>query len=203
MFRRLCVVVFLLVGGLTPLEAQSKSIPTPEANFLTTLIPRPCAWDNSDPYERDFYEQEGWSGPSYERYPGRCQRLKFAYGPIVVKPGQNDQLISPVTIEKPWQDGYVTRFKPDLVRADGRSHRSNRSTSTTARGSRIRATARPVLRGRRGEDDRPVPEGATACRSRRPTNGYSSTWSTRRYRRRWRCSSPMRSTSSRNRRPRR
>ena len=119
MFRRLCVVVFLLMAGLMPLEAQSKAIPAPEVNFLTTLIPRPCAWDTNDPYERDFYVQEGWSGPAYERYPGRCQRLKFSYGPIVVKPGQNDQLISPVTIEKPWQNGYVTRFKPDLVRADG------------------------------------------------------------------------------------
>ena len=32
---------------------------------------------------------------------------------------QNDVLIGPVTIEKPMRDGYITRFKPNLVRADG------------------------------------------------------------------------------------
>src|SRR5688500_4713665 len=45
--------------------------------------------------------------------------MRFSYGPIAVKPGQNDVLIGPVTIEKPMRDGYVTRFKPNLVRADG------------------------------------------------------------------------------------
>jgi plastocyanin len=47
------------------------------------------------------------------------QHLHFKYGPIHVNPGQNLILIGPVTIEKPAYDGYVTRFKPDLVRADG------------------------------------------------------------------------------------
>ena len=45
--------------------------------------------------------------------------MKFSYGPIAVKPGQNDVLIGPVTIEKPAMDGYITRFKPNLIRADG------------------------------------------------------------------------------------
>ncbi|MBV9212045.1 MAG: hypothetical protein JOZ25_00155, partial [Actinobacteria bacterium] len=47
------------------------------------------------------------------------QHLHFKYGPIHVAPGQNLILIGPVTIEKPAYDGYVTRFKPNLVRADG------------------------------------------------------------------------------------
>ena len=45
--------------------------------------------------------------------------MRFSYGPIAVKPGQNDVLINPVTIEKPMVDGYITRFRPNLVRVDG------------------------------------------------------------------------------------
>ena len=59
---------------------------------------------------------EGWDVEE-GRYPGACQRLRFVFGPIVVKPGQNDVLVQPVTIEKPMQDGYITRFDPDLVLA--------------------------------------------------------------------------------------
>jgi len=47
------------------------------------------------------------------------QHLHYKYGPIHVNPGQNLILIGPVTIEKPAYDGYVTRIKPNLVRADG------------------------------------------------------------------------------------
>src|SRR4029077_6619048 len=55
----------------------------------------------------------------YQRYPGACQRLHFAIGPIAVKPGQNDVLLQPLTYEKPGYDGYITRFSPNLLRADG------------------------------------------------------------------------------------
>ena len=58
-------------------------------------------------------------GPTTSAIPGACQRLRFSYGPIAVKPGQNDVLVGPVTIEKPMRDGYITRFEPNLVRADG------------------------------------------------------------------------------------
>jgi plastocyanin len=47
------------------------------------------------------------------------QHLHFKYGPIHIVPGQNLILLGPVTIEKPAYDGYVTRIKPNLVRADG------------------------------------------------------------------------------------
>jgi plastocyanin len=47
------------------------------------------------------------------------QHLHFKYGPIHVVPGQNLILVGPVTIEKPAYDGYVTRIKPNLVRANG------------------------------------------------------------------------------------
>jgi hypothetical protein len=94
--------------------------PQPELNFAgQVMAPRPCALDTKDPQEARFYELEGWQAPNYERYPGACERLRFAYGPIVVKPGQNDVLVEPVTIEKPNMDGYVTRFKPNLVDENG------------------------------------------------------------------------------------
>jgi hypothetical protein len=103
-----------------PAGAQAPRPPTPEPNFAGDVVsPRPCAYDTSDKLERRFYEVEGWSAPEYERYPGACRRMRFSYGPIAVKPGQNDVLIGPVTIEKPNVDGYITRFKPNLVRADG------------------------------------------------------------------------------------
>jgi hypothetical protein len=109
----------LAVGAaVVPAHAQRPE-PTPELNFAANILPRPCAYEGHDKYERRLYESEGWKAPDYERYPGACQRLRFAYGPINVKPGQNDVLIEPVTIEKPMQDGYVTRFKPNLVLPDG------------------------------------------------------------------------------------
>jgi plastocyanin len=113
------VLVLVMACGMAPPGAGAQRPPTPEPNFATTILPRPCAYEGNDRYEREFYEREGWPGPDYERYPGACQRLRFSYGPIVVKPGQNDVLIGPVTIEKPVQNGYITRFAPNLVRADG------------------------------------------------------------------------------------
>jgi hypothetical protein len=93
--------------------------PTPEPNFAVNVLPRPCAYEGGDKFERRSYQLQGWRGPDYVRYPGACERLRFAYGPIHVKPGQNDVLIEPVKIEKPMRDGYITRFKPNLVLPDG------------------------------------------------------------------------------------
>jgi hypothetical protein len=47
------------------------------------------------------------------------QRIKYSYGPIYITPGQNLNLIGPVTIERPLGEGFVTRAKPDLIRSDG------------------------------------------------------------------------------------
>ena len=49
----------------------------------------------------------------------QVQHLRFSYGPLHVPAGGNLILLGPVTIEKPAYDGYMTRFKPDLVRPDG------------------------------------------------------------------------------------
>src|SRR4051812_32652258 len=119
--RGLMIVAAIAAAALAASSsafAQGRA-PTPEPGFAVNVMPRPCALDTKDAYEKKFYEGEGWKGPDYVRYPGACERLRFSYGPIVVKPGQNDVLVGPVTIEKPDRDGYITRFKPNLVRADG------------------------------------------------------------------------------------
>ena len=46
------------------------------------------------------------------------QTLKYEYGPIKITPGQNTIEIEDNAL-KPPVDGWITRFKPDLVRADG------------------------------------------------------------------------------------
>ena len=120
MLRRAAALSFTLVM-LVPAAAfaQDPRPPRPETSFAVNTGPRPCTLETNDPYERAVYEQEGWAGPQYERYPGACERLRFSYGPIAIKPGQNDVSITPLTIEKPSRDGYITRIRPDLVRADG------------------------------------------------------------------------------------
>src|SRR3712207_43255 len=115
-------IALALLAGLVPASAGAQSSGRPpgvEPNFAVDVAPRPCALDVRDDYEKEFYKVEGWRGPDYERYPGDCQRMRFSYGPIPVKPGQNDVIVGPVTIEKPTRDGYIPRFKPNLVRADG------------------------------------------------------------------------------------
>src|SRR3954462_3933363 len=113
----LIAALIVAVSGATTAGAEP---PQPELNFAGQIsAPRPCALDTKDKDEARFYQLEGWDAPNYERYPGACERLRFAYGPIVVKPGQNDVLVEPVTIDKPNQDGYITRFKPNLVDQNG------------------------------------------------------------------------------------
>jgi hypothetical protein len=113
-------LVLLMAVPSSALAQRVDRAPTPELDPAgIDILPRPCAYEGNDPFERKFYKAEGWKGPDFVRYPGACQRLRFSYGPIAVKPGQNDVLINPVTIEKPMRDGYITRFRPNLVRADG------------------------------------------------------------------------------------
>lgn len=48
-----------------------------------------------------------------------AQRLEFKYGPIKIKPGQNNITISDTNVPKPKVDGYIVGIYPDLVRNDG------------------------------------------------------------------------------------
>src|SRR4051812_29967741 len=91
--RRLLVSVLgalVLAGGAAAAAVGSQAPPVPEHNFATTLTPTPCA--ATTPYEAAEWRAEGWKGTEPVRYPGKCQRLHFAFGPIHVKPGQNDVL---------------------------------------------------------------------------------------------------------------
>jgi hypothetical protein len=109
----------LILAALPLVAAQAAGPPLPETDFALDLQPENCIPEGGNAHETALYDREGWQGPEYDRYPGDCRRLKFSFGPIPIKPGQNDVLVEPITIEKPLQDGYIVRFKPDLVRVDG------------------------------------------------------------------------------------
>jgi plastocyanin len=111
--------LFVLSSGSLPAVASPDAPPVPEINFLTPINAGPCTPTPGNPYEAAQYKLEGWPGPDYVRYPGACKRLKFVFGPIHIKPGQNDVLIEPVTIQKPAYDGYIVRFRPDMVTLQG------------------------------------------------------------------------------------
>ena len=105
----------IVAGAWAP--ARASGPPVPDPNFAKTVTASPCGPENQ--YEKADFIHEGWKAPGYVRYPGACQRLHFTFGPLTVKPGQNDVLIQPVTIEKPAYDGYVTRFVSDLKDPQG------------------------------------------------------------------------------------
>ncbi|HEX7166250.1 MAG TPA: hypothetical protein VF230_04640 [Acidimicrobiales bacterium] len=119
--RRLAVLLLAGLGlvSVTNVAADAATPPLPEPNVIAPVLPRPCIPEQGNVHEAGWADREGLEGPEYERYPGICQRLRFTYGPILVKPGQNDVLIEPIDIEQPRYDGYLTRFDPDLVRVDG------------------------------------------------------------------------------------
>lgn len=48
------------------------------------------------------------------------QRLRFEYGPITVKPGQNGIENVVLNTAKPKVDGFITRMRPDLETLDGK-----------------------------------------------------------------------------------
>lgn len=112
------LLVAITVLAAIPLTEANAGPPTPEPNAFATILPEPCAADPGNPYDAELARREGWDPETgYVRYPGACQRMRFKFGPILVKPGQNDVLVEPVVIDKPMQDGYITRVRPDLVRA--------------------------------------------------------------------------------------
>jgi hypothetical protein len=87
--------------------------PHPDPAFLPAPVPAAeCTVANE--YEAAQYGKE--IGDLI--YDEGCRRIRFAFGPIVVKPGENDALLQPLTIEKPAYSGYMTRFEPNLLSAD-------------------------------------------------------------------------------------
>ena len=50
---------------------------------------------------------------------GGAKRITYRIGPFEVRPGQNEIGYAPIT-ERPQEDGYFTRIRPDLTYLDGR-----------------------------------------------------------------------------------
>lgn len=91
-----------------------------DPNFAGKVFESPCQYTGNDTYTQQFYNVEGFgANTNYVRYPGHCTRIHFKFGPLIIKPGQNDVLLQPLTIEKPAQDGYITMFQPNLVDQNG------------------------------------------------------------------------------------
>jgi hypothetical protein len=84
--------------------------PVTDPHALAPVAGDACTPDN--PYQAHIWDR-------LEPYGARCTRLHFAVGPLHIKPGQMDATLQPVTVEKPAYPGYVVRFKPGLVNADG------------------------------------------------------------------------------------
>ncbi len=64
-------------------------------------------------------------GPA-RRLPGGAIRTTYVVGPLNVTPGQNRIAYRPVLAqERPSVDGWITKIKPNLVRADGTTPLSN------------------------------------------------------------------------------
>ena len=95
----------LLAVTLMGMARAEPRQPIPEAGFLEPVPAAPC-----DPESK-------FDVPNY--YGDACKRLRFVFGPITVKPGQNDLMLQPTTIEQPRYDGYITRFEPNLIDVSG------------------------------------------------------------------------------------
>lgn len=61
------------------------------------------------------------SAPEYvsASYGEACRRVRIPYGPITLRPGQNEQLIEPAIAQRPPEEWYAVRFKAGLVDVTG------------------------------------------------------------------------------------
>jgi plastocyanin len=129
-------MVTVLVMGLT-FAGSSADAPIPEAGVLdpaaASVVAGPCTAENAfdaaypgdlaDPVKSAKLQPPQVATARTSAAYESCSRLKVVIGPILMKPGQNDVLIQPVTFEKPLYDGYIVRFKPDMVGPTGESPR--------------------------------------------------------------------------------
>ncbi|MDQ3964729.1 MAG: hypothetical protein M3277_12595 [Actinomycetota bacterium] len=112
--RRGALAALTVIGVATMVLAPAARGQIPDPAFIEQVPGGPCEPDNP-------YEKAGWHKTASAQAGKKCERIRFSYGPITVKPGQNDVLLGPVTIEKPAYDGYITRFQPDLVDETGKA----------------------------------------------------------------------------------
>jgi plastocyanin len=107
------LVMVVLLAPMVAAHADNPRIPVPEGGVVQQVPGASCEGDSR--YEPAAYAK--W----YVNPDGSnaCKRMRIVFGPILVKPGQNDVFIQPVTIEKPQYDGYMIRFRPGLIEATG------------------------------------------------------------------------------------
>jgi len=105
-----------IVGGLVVATMMLGSFGA-RADGPTEIIPN-GGQVHAIPGERCASES-AYDADNDTRYGAACRRMHIVFGPIFAKPGQNDLLIQPVVTEKPTYDGYLIRFKPNLVGALG------------------------------------------------------------------------------------
>ena len=81
----------------------------------------------------------------------RVQHIKYRYGPITIKPGQNTISLDGDDVPRPQRPGFITGFRPNLELIERQDPGRRRAASPPRR----LAHQRPAhLRGRRGEDER-------------------------------------------------
>ena len=96
-----------------------------------------------------------------------AKRITYKFGPIDIKPGQNTISLAP-NDGFPRVPGYITHFKPDLIRVSDGCDPARRRPAPAPRG--VARERLPAVRGRRGEDDRRHASGY-GWRPSRPTGG--------------------------------
>jgi len=115
MVRRVIALASLLAMALSVASVRA-DLPVPEAGVVSPqagkVLSGACTTESA--FDIDYANSAVRPAVVGEN----CVRLKIVFGPIWAKPGQNDVLIQPVTLEKPLYDGYMVRFKPDLVGVD-------------------------------------------------------------------------------------
>ena len=133
--------------------------PTPEPNFAADVLPRPCALRRRRPVRGEVLRaSRAGRAPSTSATPAPASGCGSPTARSSSSRARTTSWSSRSRSRSRPQDGYITRFKPNLVRADGtvppiEQVHLHHGTWLSAAGLRQRA----VLRRRRGEDDRPVP----------------------------------------------
>jgi len=108
---RLGAVVCGVLAVLLQAAGAQAGPPLPEPRGLIPAAAGDACTPDT-PYQAHIWDR-------LEPYGAHCRRLHFSVGPLNIKPGQMDATLQPVTVEKPAYPGYVVRFRPNLVTADG------------------------------------------------------------------------------------
>src|SRR3954451_18329096 len=152
---RACVLAAALVtscAAAAPAHAQRPE-PTPEPNFAVNVLPRPCAYEGNDKYERQLYKYEGWNAPHRERPPGAlpADALPLRADPREAGPERRADRAG----DDREADAGRLRDALQSEPRDARRHRAaGREGAPAPRHLAVGAVLRqrPVLRRRRGED---------------------------------------------------